>query len=131
MILAFLLCAIPTLTNIFLDRNGRKKQHKIWIKLVVIAISLALAVVVKVAVDIDYLRSLALMWGIYFLAFDYVVTYVLHKRGIIEGKDSEKWWKYMGKSTHWYDQLMARIPWGWRLVARVALFGGAVWFILS
>jgi hypothetical protein len=122
MILAFILCAVPTLANIFFDRNGRKKEHKIWIKLIVIAISLALAVVVKVAVDIDCLRSLTLMWGIYFLTFDYGVTYVLHKRGIIEGKDSEKWWKYMGESTHWYDQAAAKIPWVLRLFIRIIIF---------
>jgi hypothetical protein len=127
MILAFLLCAIPTLVNIYLDRNGRKKQHKIWIKLIVIAISLALAVVVKVAVDIDYLRSLALMWGFYLLAFDYGIVWVLRKRGVIR-KDA-KVFEYTGESTYWYDQLVSKVHPVLRLVIRVALFCGAIYLL--
>lgn len=124
MIFAFLLCAIPTIVNVYLDRNGRQKKHKPFIKAFIILLAGGVALADRVLFDIDATQSLALASGYYILAFDYLIVYYLRKNDVIT--PTAKVFSYTGTSTYWYDQLVARIPWRLRLAIRLVVFLGSI-----
>ena len=126
-VIYFLLCAIPTAVNLVAHKNGRGKEDKIRDKLIIIIISSALALIVKWVFDYDLLRILGLMLGVYILTFDYAIVWLLRERGVIRG--TAKVFQYTGKSTYWYDQLIAKIDWRIRLVIRLAVFAVIVWWV--
>ena len=122
------LALIPTLVEAWLDRKGEPRKSKVTDTLWLVIAAMALALGVLWLLDISPLKTLALVLGFRILAFDYLVHAVL-KRYSESHKDINIW-KYTGKTTHWWDQWIAKIHWRWRLGIRVAVFVCAVvWFI--
>lgn len=127
-VIYFLLCAIPTAVNLVAHKDGRGKEDKIRDKLIIIIISSALALGVRWLFDYELSRSLLLMLGIYFLFFDYAIVWILRKNGVI--RKSAKVFRYTGKSTYFYDQLMSRIDWRIRLAIKLLTFGVTIWYVM-
>ena len=123
------LALIPTLVEAWLDRHGENRTGKtkdtLWLIIAILALSLA----VLWLFDTNPLKTLALVLGWRILLFDYLVTWLLIRNKVIEDPDA-RWWSYTGKTAR-FDKLVAKIPWRWRLVIRIVLFGSALAFFLK
>lgn len=72
--------------------------------------------------EVHPLRSLALTFGFRVILFDYLVQYVLIKRGVIRGK----WWSYHGKTSA-IDVALRRVNWRIILVFKILVFIATIW----
>ena len=124
--LIIFVCLIPTLVEAYLDRRGEtktgKKKDTLWL---VIATAVLLGLCWWLF-DINPIGPGLLVLGWRVLVLDYLVNILLYRNKVIENPGAEKWWSYMGKSTHFWDQALAKIDWRIRLAARVLLFSGTM-----
>lgn len=121
---AILLCLVPTLWETYDDQKGESKKDKTRDLLISIVLYSVIALVNWKLSVIPVFKSLALSFGWRLLVFDYAISYVLIRRGVIVGK----WWNYRGKTARW-DRLISKVDWRLLMAARVALFALAVgWF---
>jgi len=51
------------------------------------------------SLDIYFLRTLALMSGLHFMFFDYLINIILYRNKVIERPGAEKWLTYMGDTS--------------------------------
>ena len=124
MIFAFLICCIPTVVHVLNDAHGdTKKGNDI---LVLTAISIVLSTVIHFTFHIALWKSLLMIFAIHTLVFDYAIVYFLRKNDVIS--PTAKVWSYTGKSTRWWDQLVAKVHPVLRFFIRVAVFSLAVWY---
>lgn len=118
--IAVVLCLLPTLWEIWNDRDGETKKDKTR-DLIVSVILYAAVALINWLLDIHPLKSLALTFGFRVLVFDYAVQWLLIRRGVIHGH----WFTYTGKTAR-FDRLIARVnPWV-RLAVRVVAFLASV-----
>jgi hypothetical protein len=113
-------CLIPTIWEIYNDRNGENKKGKRKDLFIALALSGIICAVSWLVVDINPIRTAVMILGWRLLVFDYAIQYVLIKRGIIVGH----WFTYTGKTAKW-DRMVSKAHPALRIVVRVALFGGA------
>lgn len=114
---------IPTIWEVYNDRNGESKRGKVIDAVIVVIMWSALSYAFLLLFSVPVVSSVVLMAGIRVMLFDYAVQYVLIKRHIIKGH----WFTYTGKTAMW-DKMIAKIkPW-LRFAIRVALFAGSVVF---
>ncbi len=119
---AFILTFLPTVWEIWNDRNGETKKDKAQDAIVAIILYAAITLICMWMWAIPPVKSLSMMLAIRVMLFDYIIHYILIQRGVIVGN----WFTYTGK-TSTFDKLIAKInPWI-RLLLRVAVFAGAVW----
>lgn len=120
--LAILICIIPTALEIIDDARGESKKGKIRDFILAVIFYAGMAWFNWQVFEVHPLKSIALMLGVRVMFFDYVVQYVLIRRGVIHGH----WFTYTGKTAR-FDRLIARVnPWV-RLAVRVVLLALAVW----
>lgn len=120
--LAVLFCFLPTIYEIIDDRNGETKKDKVRDFFIAAILYAVIALVNWWMFETLPLRSLALTFAIRLAFFDYVIAYVLIRRGVIVGKC----WNYRGKTAR-FDRLIARIDWRVLMAARVIAFASALW----
>jgi hypothetical protein len=130
-VIVFVACSYTTIWEIRNDRYGEKRKDKAKDFYIVSAMTIVLAGLVWWLLWITPDKTIAAVLGWRVLIFDYIITRVLYKRGVIEGEDASKWWKYMGESTHWWDQLIAKVPWQLRIIGRLIIFSTALWLNIS
>lgn len=124
--ISLILCIIPTLWEIWDDRNGETKKDKTRDFLIAVIMYSVIALANWWIFETHPLKSLALTFAFRLLVFDYAIAYVLIKRGVIVGN----WFSYTGKTARW-DKLIARVnPW-LRFAARVVLFAAVLWWLYS
>ena len=121
-------CLIPTLIEAWLDRKGEKRKGKVKDTVWLVVASLAMAGVAW-CFGKNPLSVLLLILGWRVLAFDYIVHALLKKYS--KGHNHINIWKYTGTTTHFWDQMVAKIPWWLRLVIRVVVFAGVVYCIIE
>ena len=119
--IAALICAIPTIWEIWNDRNGETAKDKIRDVLITSILYAIIMIALWWVNETHPLKSLALMLGIRVAFFDYAIQYVLIKRGVIHGH----WFTYSGK-TSWFDRKVSKVNSWLRLAVRVILFAAAV-----
>ena len=108
----------------YLDRLGEKRKGKVkdtvWLVI-------AAACLLGLAWWLFDVRPFwpALLIGVWRVTcFDYIAHAFLKK---YSGNHNEiNIWKYTGKTTFWWDQLLAKIDWRIRLASRVLLFSGTM-----
>lgn len=128
-IIAFL-CILPTAWELYNDRNGENKKGKIKDTAV-------LLVVTGLIAGLSYwlgqrpVSAILLIFGIRVMFFDYLINIILYKRKVIEKPGAEKWFSYIGESTHWWDQLAAKVHPVIRIAVRALVFLVAVWWYLA
>jgi hypothetical protein len=108
---------LPTLFEVWQDRNGETSKDKVKDALWLVVGSLTIAWVSHYfGQNMMAVLMLIVVWRI--AVFDYLVTYVLYKRRVIESPEAKKWWSYTGKTSK-IDQLLSKIDWRWRLGVRI------------
>lgn len=123
--LAIVLCLLPTIWEVWNDRNGETKKDKIRDVIVSVVLYAVVALVNWKTFDVHPLKSLALTFGFRILVFDYAVQWLLIRHGVIHGH----WFYYRGKTAKWDRVIKYLNPWV-VLVCRVALFALALWLFL-
>ena len=124
MMIAVVLCLLPTVWEIWNDRDGETKKDKTR-DLIVSVILYAAVALINWLLDIHQLKSLALTFGFRVLVFDYAVQWLLIRRGVIHGH----WFYYRGKTAKWDRVIKYLNPWI-VLAVRVVVFALAVWWFL-
>jgi hypothetical protein len=121
----YFLALIPTLYEAISDRFGESKKDKISDFWLAFSCSIFAATILWM---LGYNPILFLMmviaWRV--LCFDYLVQYLLIRKGVIVGH----WFTYNGK-TSWFDQLVSKVHPVLRLVIRVAFFVGCSFYFWS
>lgn len=112
------LCFAPTIIEAILDRFGETRKGKrkdfIWLSLVALAL-----VGASWRLGYNPLAVLLLLLVIRFAVFDYLVHWFLKRYS--ENHGHINIWQYTGKSTHWHDQIAAKVHPVLRLVIRVVI----------
>lgn len=123
--LALILCFLPTVWEIWDDRKGETKKDKE--RDVVVAIVLYIGVMlVAWWLGTPPVKSISMMLGARVMFFDYVIHYILIRRGVIHGH----WFTYVGK-TSTFDKRIAKVnPWI-KLLVRVVVFAAALVYFLT
>lgn len=119
--LAVIFCFLPTIYEIIDDRNGETKKDKVRDFFIAAILYAVIALVNWWMFETLPLRSLALTFAIRLAFFDYVIAYVLIRRGVIVGK----WWNYRGKTARW-DQLISKVDWRLLMAARAAVLASSL-----
>lgn len=124
--IAIALCLIPTLYEVWEDRNGEGRTDKTRDAIVAVIMYAAVALVNWWVFETNPLGSLALTFGFRVMLFDYLVQYVLIKRGVIHGH----WFYYKGKTAK-FDRIIKYLnPWV-VLACRLVVFAACVITYLS
>jgi hypothetical protein len=118
-LIIFLITGIPNWVEGWRDRKGQQKKKKV-------RDSIVLAVVGLIMTGVAYLLRmnwiavplLLLMWRV--TCFDYIAHFFLKRYH--KGHEDINIWKFTGKTTYFWDQWIAKIPWGLRLIARLVIF---------
>lgn len=111
------LCLLPTAWELYNDRNGENKKGKIKDTAVLLVVT-GLIAGLSYWLGESPVSAILLIFGIRVMFFDYLINIILYKRKVIEKPGAEKWFSYMGESTHWYDQLVEKIDWRIRIITR-------------
>jgi hypothetical protein len=105
---SIILLTFPLLWHLWNDRNGDKPSDKSMDILIVSIIAVAAAVIGFFISNKPIIDGSLLAWAIHFFAFDYLIVYILKKRGVIETKQSP--FEYLG-SNYTDDVLRQWSPW--------------------
>lgn len=114
---------IATLVELYFDRNGdTNKAADVWVRILLFALEGAL---IKWAFGGNVFLAINLSVAFFFLVFDYLITAVLYRNGVIT---SPAWFAYMGKSSKidnisWWRNMN---PW-LKLIIRILYLAIAVW----
>lgn len=119
--IAFILCILPTVLEIIDDARGELKKGKVRDFILAVIFYSGIALFNWQVFEIHPLKSIALMLGVRVMFFDYVVQYVLIKRGVITGH----WFFYQGKTAKWDRVISYLNPWV-VLAVKVIVFAGAL-----
>lgn len=118
---------IATLFEAFLDRNGDKnKAADVWLRILLFVLEGAL---IKWAFGGNVFLAINLSVAFFFLTFDYLITAVLYRNGVIV---SPEWFKYTGKSSR-IDNIKfwkSISPYG-RLFVKLGYFILSIWAYLK
>lgn len=137
-ILAFAVLFVPTIWELWDDRNGEDKQGKLrdrYKKGIVWAVSTFVSLVIyfwpvllvkssgAVLVGWWTLKSWIMALAIHFLIFDYAIVIILKHRGVIETKESA--FSYLGKTANYPKFWVKMNPWI-RFCIRLTIFAIAL-----
>lgn len=123
--LVILLCFAPTVWEIIDDARGETRKDKIRDAVIAAGLYSVIALALWWILETHPLKSLALMIAIRVMFFDYVIAYVLIRRGVIKGS----WFRYVGKTARW-DRALSKVnPWT-KLALRIVIFAGSVTYFL-
>lgn len=124
-----LITFLPTLYEAFTDRFGEQKKDKLTDGIILVVASVIMtAVAYLVLKNWIVVPLFILIWR--FAAFDYVCHAFLKRYS--ENHGHINIWSYTGESTHWWDQLAAKVHPVLRLVIRGIVFlGSMAYFLLS
>lgn len=125
MLIWIILAAVPSIVEAWLDRHGEGRSDKIRDTIALVVVALVLSILFQFLLNVLWLKSIALLLAWRILLFDYLVSYLLIRNGVIVGH----WFTYNGQ-TSWFDRLVSRVNPVVRLLIRVILFGVAVWFFV-
>jgi hypothetical protein len=107
MILAILLLFASTAWELYNDRDGEALSDKGLDVLLRVCFALAAAIIGYMLVDKPIIDGFILAMAIHFFAFDYLINYILWKRGVIERHIDKPqvlhYFEYLGNS--WFDSL--------------------------
>lgn len=128
-ILFLILSVLPTIIEAWLDRKGEDRKGKIkdtlWLVVGALGLSLAACFLKR-----DPLPLIGLLLGFRIACFDPLVHALLKKHS--ENHHNINIWTYTGKSTKWWDQWVANVPWRIAIVFRAAILTASiVWFFVS
>lgn len=123
MIWLIFLFALPSVYEAWTDREGETRSQKVKDALILIAVGLLMTVLAWLFLHVQILKSIALLLAWRLLIFDYLVSYLLIRNGVIVGH----WFSYNGK-TAWFDRLVSRVNPVVRLAVRVIVFLAAIFF---
>lgn len=85
---------IATIFEAYMDRNGDKnKAADVWIRALLFVLE---GVLLKWAFGGNVFLAINLSAAFFFLVFDYLITAVLYRNGVIT---SPAWFQYLGKSS--------------------------------
>lgn len=118
--LAVVLLTIPLLYHLWNDRNGERPQDKTWDIILVTGLALIWSFIGYKLSGKPIIDGLLLAWGIHFAAFDYLINWILFKRGVIENPD---WFGHLGKS--YTDDVLRQFTPKQRLVMKLVVLGVA------
>lgn len=108
------------------DQHGESKSDKVRDAFVLTIAASCLCLLLWWLADVNPLKTIALLLGVRVLVFDYLITYLLIKNGVVVGH----WFSYMGK-TAFTDRIISKVnPW-LRFALRLCLFGVACWWFLN
>lgn len=113
-ILALLILAIPTLWELYDDRNGETQREKKWDVVKRIILMLLCSYGAAALIDsswITFFKSLALSFAIFFGWFDYLINLILGRK---------PWYSYLSKSP--IDQKFISMNWRVRMGLRIVVF---------
>lgn len=108
------------------DQHGESKKDKIRDGVYLTIFASLLSYLSWRLADVHPLKTIAVLLAVRVLYFDYRVSYLLIKNGVISGH----WFDYVGK-TSWFDvNVTSKVnPW-LRLVLRVAILSGSIALLL-
>lgn len=85
---------IATIFEAYMDRNGdTNKSADVWIRILLFVLEGAL---IKWAFGGNVFLAINLSVAFFFLTFDYLITAILYRNGVIT---SPAWFRYLGKSS--------------------------------
>lgn len=125
-IVAFILLFTPTSWELSNDKNGDiNKKHDVYIRIILM---LAFSFSPRHFEWAKFLISFNMSAAIFFLFFDYLISYILIHNGTIELPRGSKytWFNYTAKSG-----FVDRVPWWSKLNPYVKLLIRVVYFGLS
>jgi len=108
------------------DRLGETKKDKIADGVYLAIATSCLCLLVWILDRTNPLKVIPLVLAVRVLVFDYLVTYLLIRNGVIVGN----WFSYTGKTSKW-DKLISRVNPFVRLGLGVAVFALSLWWFLS
>lgn len=120
-----LLCILPTAWEIYNDRNGEDKKGKVRDGIILVVAGVIIA-------GLSYwlgespVAAILLILAIRVMFFDYIITIVLYKRGVIERPEARKWWSYMGSTSKGWDKIVSKVDYRLRIAIRICVFALAV-----
>lgn len=97
-----LILTVPTIYAVWEDRNGDEHPNHDWVGILVVMVICSLVVGFidgRMSFAMDFIRALCLSIAIYVLLFNWLIGYVLWKRGVIELKPGKKWYNHYSKTA--------------------------------
>lgn len=126
-LIAFVLLLCPLYWEIFNDMDGETPKEKKLDVFIRVLMALIAAIVGFFIANKPIIDGFILSLAIHFFFFDYAITYVLQKRGVIESKQS--WFEYLGKS--YTDDVLRQWSPLTRLILKAMVLGiaGIIYFV--
>jgi hypothetical protein len=121
-LIAFLLLFAPLVWEVLNDMNGETLKEKKVDVFIRVLMALIAAIAGFFIADKPIIDGLILSLAIHFFFFDYLIHYILMKRGVIENK--QHWFEYLGKS-YTDDVLRQFDPWT-RFIIKAGILVGAL-----
>lgn len=103
-----ILLSLPTLYAVYEDRNGDKHPNHDWTYILVIMVICSTVVALtddRTTYWLSFVRAFLMSFSIYVLLFNWLINYVLWKRGVVELRKGVKWYNHFNK-TSWPDRWM-------------------------
>lgn len=125
------LCFAPTAWELYNDRNGEDAKDKVLDGIILVVAGILIAGLYYLLGE-SWVAAILLILSIRIMFFDYLITIILYKRGVIERPEARKWWSYLGSTSKGWDRIAAKVNWKIRLIARGIVFLASVaYFLLS
>ena len=121
-LIAFLLLLSPLTWEIWNDKDGETAKEKKLDVFIRVLMALIVAIVGFFIANKPIVDGFNLSLAIHFFFFDYAITYILQKRGVIESK--QHWFEYLGKA-YTADVLRQFDPWT-RFIIKAGILVGAL-----
>lgn len=116
-----------TLFEAYMDRNGdTNKSADVWLRILLFVLEGAL---IKWALGGNVFLAINLSMAFFFLTFDYLITAILYRNGVIT---SPAWFSYLGRSSK-VDRIKfwkSIGPYG-RLFVKLGYFLISIWLYLK
>lgn len=108
---SILLLFLPLIWEVFNDSDGEAKHRKVFSVIIRVIIAAAVSVIGWVLINKPIIDGFILSLSIHFFLFDYIIHWILIAGGIVEPRNGETWWSYIG-STAVTDRLRVWSNWG-------------------
>lgn len=119
------LCFASTAWELYNDRNGEDAKGKVLDGIILVVAGILIAGLSYLLGE-SWVAAILLILGIRIMFFDYLITIILYKRGVIERPEARKWWSYLGSTSKAWDRIAAKVPWKIRLIVRIAVFVASI-----
>jgi len=121
----FALCFLFNPYEGWTDRKGEKRKDKRKDTVILVVASVILTGASYLFVE-NWVAVPLLILMLRVTMFDYIAHAFLKRYSPTHKEKNINIWQYSGTTTHFWDQLVGKIPWKLRLVIRVILFIGTV-----